>query len=1487
MASAGGLSRRRAAAASDSSYTLSSSGPLSAGGGHSNTDAKIASDPRDLQMEDENKTQPRLTLMEEVLLLGLKDKQGYLSFWNDNISYALRGCILMELAFRNRIAMVKDPNRRKYPLADRYIEVVSEKLTGEVLLDEALKMIGSTEERMSVGQWIDLMSGETWNVMKIGFQLKQVRERLAKGLVDKGVLRTEKRNFLIFDMATHPVTDSAVKEEVVKRACTALITRSTGSSPTLAEQNSPVVYQQLRTVAMVCAAYAANVLENALMYLNHEMRERAYTKVDELLSDYSQFPFGSGASKDELVGKDLQMEIVAAVLNVFTKMDTGARPGAMPRQQRQQPAGSSIAKGPLASSRLQQPAANSTSDFLPTPQGLGSSEQSRRQGGPCSTLTSLSSIPAPTSSPAAARIPRTNNAPIARRVKSRLRPTFSSIGHLFEKKLSDSGDEAEKKAELDAEQDADGDATKQDPPSESQEPHSSKLQQTQMETDATAESSGKILSTRSSQGMDLNPTAAEDAHTSQVHSEDADALEEQQEQSTAADVSFRAIYPYPDNKNAVIWSSRDPKTARTTTMTMLDTRASTGSNSIMSQARRISDQKLWQRQMDIKRDLGVTKSDQTTAVASQHPETSPTPSHRRRSSQDNQSRDGTLGEVEDLPRASSFRKSTVRNSSLRLSFRDSASPTPSEDCAPSGNPSNTAVKKSIGVEKEDAGKRSLSRKRVQRVLSSSIFTPGPRGTAPTPSPDVSVQLVHGPRLRVSTSNELYFTQGLTKQEREQTKRMERYEAQLDERLQMIQTNNRRLEELKSLWKDNGIDGVLALQDRGYEESASADDDDDGDNDDEDDEDDDWWMEQDRLRREEIFRFFQEQQQGRQSDLEAELEEQRAANQEMEQRMSVMSDQLQRLVEVGESQSRELEMARQQAMKDREQLERQLSDERLKHRQLQEAMDGALSRKENHTVAEVAGRQAAEQEEYQKLVAEIESLKYQVQELEQGIEDKDAEVKKMLAKHMEENQQSQSRIQRLEDEHRHQNIEQGALIESVERKEDRIHELKELLEVRTHLLLRRGDDMNVAHKEIMSLERQLKELHEDRQQDHDQFIKLGRESEVLRKELAQEKDMNRQQQKRIEILLEAQQETSQVQESKIQELEEELDRRVLEHSKNNSTFSSVAATAQAHASTIKDLQVQIEDQERILQEKEDRIQDLEQGLATAKQQDHRAIAYLEQDVEELRSECAKMAELLDEERLKAEALQNQLQQRDEDLHDELKQHLEADEQMLREVLSVLQSVESAEEVHGSELYSRLKEGVRDLRASHDDLLKQCSHQERMIEEQRDLLDDCHADLDAQREQFHQALEDLASASDEQRELRRQLQETEAKVKKAGLNANIKKAGAEPSNLNKTMIESLRSQVQSLEEELLSLEQVKKRMADQLAQAQEQIQSMDGTIQDQIVAAKSVREKYIERVQSLQNEVRKHRQVLVSQEGTMFLYLSVIEKLKLEIRGTKVE
>jgi Golgi phosphoprotein 3 len=88
--------------------------------------------------------------MEEILL-GIKDKQGYLSFWNDNIGYALWGCILIELALRRRFGVVRDPGRvsltsfytreggkKRSPLPDRPT-TISTWQTGETLLDETLR----------------------------------------------------------------------------------------------------------------------------------------------------------------------------------------------------------------------------------------------------------------------------------------------------------------------------------------------------------------------------------------------------------------------------------------------------------------------------------------------------------------------------------------------------------------------------------------------------------------------------------------------------------------------------------------------------------------------------------------------------------------------------------------------------------------------------------------------------------------------------------------------------------------------------------------------------------------------------------------------------------------------------------------------------------------------------------------------------------------------------------------------------------------------------------------------------------------------------------------------------------------------------------------------------------------------------------------------------------------------------------------------------
>ena len=84
---------------------------------------------------------------------------------------------------------------------------------------------------------------------------------------------------------------------------------------------------------MLCAAYAANVLENALTTLGHEARERAFAQVDELLAEYSQWPFGRRAGGPAAIGANLDQVIRDEVngakdkeLQLEVRPSTGARP---------------------------------------------------------------------------------------------------------------------------------------------------------------------------------------------------------------------------------------------------------------------------------------------------------------------------------------------------------------------------------------------------------------------------------------------------------------------------------------------------------------------------------------------------------------------------------------------------------------------------------------------------------------------------------------------------------------------------------------------------------------------------------------------------------------------------------------------------------------------------------------------------------------------------------------------------------------------------------------------------------------------------------------------------------------------------------------------------------------------------------------------------------------------------------------------------------
>ncbi|KAM4014620.1 Golgi phosphoprotein 3-like [Anomaloglossus baeobatrachus] len=240
----------------------------------------------------------RLTLMEEVLLLGLKDKEGYTSFWNDCISSGLRGGILIELALRGRV-ILEPATLRKKRLLDRRVLLKSDAPTGDVLLDETLKHIKATDPAETVQSWIELLTGETWNPFKLQFQLRNVRERIAKSLVEKGILTTEKQNFLLFDMTTHPVTNTTEKQRLVKKLQESVLEKWV---------NDPHRMDK-RTLSLLVLAHSSDVLENAFSTLADDKYDMAMNRSKDLLD----------LDPDMEAMKPNCTEMIWAVLSAFNK----------------------------------------------------------------------------------------------------------------------------------------------------------------------------------------------------------------------------------------------------------------------------------------------------------------------------------------------------------------------------------------------------------------------------------------------------------------------------------------------------------------------------------------------------------------------------------------------------------------------------------------------------------------------------------------------------------------------------------------------------------------------------------------------------------------------------------------------------------------------------------------------------------------------------------------------------------------------------------------------------------------------------------------------------------------------------------------------------------------------------------------------------------------------------------------------------------------
>uniref|UniRef100_A0A915MBG6 Uncharacterized protein n=1 Tax=Meloidogyne javanica TaxID=6303 RepID=A0A915MBG6_MELJA len=148
-------------------------------------------------------------------------------------------------------------------------------------------------------------SGETWNPLKLRYQIRNMRERLAKNLVEKGVLTTEKQNFLLFDMTTHPLNDSGIKAKLIKKVQESVLTRWTND----------VQRMDKKMLSLIILAHASDVLENAFSPLNDQDYELAMKRVRTLLeTDYE-----AESAKKMGTPSANATDVIYAVFEAFSK----------------------------------------------------------------------------------------------------------------------------------------------------------------------------------------------------------------------------------------------------------------------------------------------------------------------------------------------------------------------------------------------------------------------------------------------------------------------------------------------------------------------------------------------------------------------------------------------------------------------------------------------------------------------------------------------------------------------------------------------------------------------------------------------------------------------------------------------------------------------------------------------------------------------------------------------------------------------------------------------------------------------------------------------------------------------------------------------------------------------------------------------------------------------------------------------------------------
>lgn len=996
----------------------------------------------------------------------------------------------------------------------------------------------------------------------------------------------------------------------------------------------------------------------------------------------------------------------------------------------------------------------------------------------------------------------------------------------------------------------------------------------------------------------------------------------QQSDSREGSNSF-AESPQDGPFRAVTIHTAAPRTPIRTSLTLLDTGARSMSNSILSRTRRASDRKMRQHQLEIQRDMAASSkqqrplADDIVGSPSRPTLEDDKPVQNSQLDEGEASRNLEAETTHIKGRSSKSRQPSSLNRSI--SFLDTTSPTTSfQQEQGQHERSGSTTTSNRHSQSVNASHRSSSSRQLRRVLSGPIFIPNPRGIAPTPSPDASMELVRKPfdtttpRTKTQTESQVVSKDQLFRHSQEQ---LRLYEAQLDARIHTIQVNNQRLQALKSLVEDQGR--ALTIRTLQHEDDEDSEYDEDY-YDDEDDEEEQLRIEsseraEDRLQLEETKALL-EKSLVKQQLLDEQLAQERSRNTELESRIEGMSHQVKGVLEMDMAQAKEIDLVHEQAVKDREQWEELLRQEKQKREKLQTTMEAELAVKDRQLAEASAKERLTNGHENQALTAQVASLNQELEELKDRMRRNESKAQSKLDQQEDHirkyKEQCQDLERQLEQERDRQADDQenrmDDLIEEVEEKEQDVQDLRAMLAEYDDLLQSRQSELNEAMELVQSLQDQLQDHQVDHTNDlqrtQDQYKKeqKQRQTEIreLKRELAQEKEVSHEHQKRIELLLASHQETTQLHEGKIRDLQEELGQRNSQLSLSKSTATNAIKKAKGHLETIDLQQRMVEEQEQILLEKEGRIEELEQELKEAQQRHHTVVADMEQDLRSLEQE---RAELVDMVKL---ARQQGMEDRDE----ELSHGIELERQMLERMLDELDPdfrIDSqqgdgsldAENGEGrrtvSQLYVIIQDKIRHQKQHQRDLMMEKDQLENKLTEQREQLDECEAEIESQHEQLlrleqdrleledqHIRLrEDFAMAQEDTQHLRQLLQEKKDNMRSS---RNVPMSGRTSTSASRQLSTPLHDdgQVRALFDKVSILEQEKTQLLDN-------IKSLEESVSDLTEAGRTLRDKYEGRVATLRQELVAKRQLVIRQEGQLFLYLSVIEKLKLALRDAKIE